>query len=52
MNLKDYADIQRLIGVIEGAAFGVSESAADAILNAVAAIDEILERIVGDNNAE
>ena len=44
MTSKDKAAIQRMIGIIEGVSYGIADQYAAAIMNAVATIDEILDR--------
>ena len=44
MTLKQKADIQRLLGNIEGIAFACEGNVKDVILDSVQAIDEILKK--------
>lgn len=44
MTLKDKETIQRALGIIEGASFGVSSPTADALVIAVEMIDEVLNK--------
>ena len=48
MTLKDKSKIQRLLGNIEGAAFGLNEPAGPFIMQTVEAIDEVLNKYRGD----
>lgn len=47
ITLKQKADIQRLLGNIEGIAFACEESVKKVILDSVQAIDEILKKDSG-----
>ena len=46
MDNRDRSTIQRMLGVIEGAAFGAPDNIATPIMDAVAVINEVLERAV------
>ena len=48
MTLKDKSKIQRLLGNIEGATFGLNEPAGLFIMQTVEAIDEVLKKYIGD----
>jgi hypothetical protein len=48
MTLKDKSKIQRLLGNIEGATFGLNEPASLFIMQTVKAIDEVLNKHKGD----
>ncbi len=52
MNYKDYSEIQRLLGVIEGVAFTTSNTVQSVLIDTIALINEILERDLGNNNVE
>lgn len=48
MNWKDYSELQRLIGNIEGACVGIGNTDIESVItDACAAIDEILNRVFG-----
>lgn len=49
MTLKDKSTIERLLGVIEGIAFALDDKYAQPICDAIANIDEILDK-EGDIN--
>ena len=44
MTLIDRSTISRMLGIIEGVAYGIEDPDAAAIMDAVATIDEILDR--------
>jgi hypothetical protein len=48
MKLKEKAEMQRLLGNIEGIAFACEENIRNLILDSIAAIDEILNKSEGD----
>lgn len=54
MTHKDFSTIQRMLGFIEGAIFGLDKSVSCGILDAIAVIDEMLGKEVrtdgGDDN--
>ena len=52
MQLKNYAEIQRSLGVIEGIALGLTGAAGDALLVEVAEIEKVInkEMFGGENN--
>lgn len=49
MTLKDKSKIERLLGVIEGIAFALDNKYAQPICDAVATIDEILNKELNNN---
>ena len=50
MTLKDKATVERLLGVIEGIAFCIDDKYAQPICDAIANIDEILDKEGADND--
>lgn len=52
MTLKQKADIQRLLGNIEGIAFTCEGNVKDVILDSVQAIDEILKKDGGKDKKQ
>lgn len=50
MTLKDKATVERLLGVIEGMAFALDDKYAQPICDAIANIDEILDKEGADND--
>lgn len=43
MKLKNIEAMQRALGIIEGVAFGIEESAATALTTAIEIIDEVID---------
>ena len=52
MTLKQKAEIQRLLGNIEGITFVCEKNVRDVILNSVQAIDEILKKDGGKDEKQ
>lgn len=50
MTLKDKATVERLLGVIEGITFALDDKYAHPICDAIANIDEILEKEGAEND--
>ncbi len=49
LSLKDKSTIQRMLGKIEGVAFGLEDKFATPLLDAVEVIDGILDRLVEED---
>ena len=50
MTLKDKSTVERLLGIIEGIAFALDDKYARPICDAIANIDEILDKEGADND--